>query len=411
MTWGFSDILKGVGILSDLTGGGKKENGGAGSQSETRDPWGPSQPYILRGLRDTSTLNDYYKQNPFSDLQKKYYGQQFSDIDNFRNTVAPGLMAFANSGMTGGYQRGASTIPQRGAFSLGPSYSGNTGNTGNTGGGTDPFASVFKPTAPTVPTVPTVGGSNYFGGGAIHGGGGSSLDRSSGKAGNGTNFTDAQWKTIKAMNDESGFFGNPVNQIGLGAMASFLSPSIAGLLGFPGGDPMTAQQRSEQAIAARDATNNPMSYDNPEAQAMANAYREYASSRTGYGGRSDFGYGGDYNGGATQDGVGVGSSENSRSSRDAAASRGTDTGGGDTGGAATGGRDTGGGGSDASGGGDTGTRGGFAKGGYVTKGLLSGPDPKGPDDGAANLDAGEYVIKKSAVKKIGKKKLDKLNKG
>lgn len=360
MGWGFSDILAGVGLLNDLTGGGKKENGGAGTQSATRDPWGPAQPYILRGLSDTSALNNYYQQNPFSDLQKHYYGQQFADIDNFRNTVAPGLMSFANAGMTGGYHRGGSVIPQRGYFSVANTPTGTTGINQSVPT-VDPFASVFKPSdiSPQSASYAKNPVTYNFGGGGH--------STSGGKAGNGTNFTDAQWATIKQMNDESGFFNNPVNQIGLGALVSSLSPTIAGLLGFPAGDPMTAQARSEQAIAQRDAFNNPIGYDTPEGQSLASGYAQYRASRGG---------GGDGGGG------------------------------GGGGGAATGGSN-----GDASGGGDRGTRGGFANGGFVTKGLLSGPDPKGPDDGSAYLDEGEYVIKKSAVKKIGKKKLDKMNKG
>lgn len=363
MAWGFSDILSGVGLLSDLTGGGKKENGGAGSQSATRDPWGAAQPYILRGLQDTSTLNDYYQQNPFSDLQKKYYGQQFSDIDNFRNVVAPGLMSFANSGMTGGYQRGASTIPQRGAFSLGPSYSENTGNTGNTGGGIDPFASVFKPTVPTV-TTPTAGTNTPVNRGGSDGG----SDRG------------------RSALDGSGTYD------GIG-------------LGFDTGPGLAAMGRLGQGLRGF----------SPLTGAVLGVLSDIgASLNNGYGALSGLdGYADPRD--AAAKGLGVGNTAPTGVTADLSSGIGGLGGGGGGlgggGGAATGGRDTGGGGRDASGGGDRGTRGGFAKGGYVTKGLLSGPDPKGPDDGAANLDAGEYVIKKSAVKKIGKKKLDKLNKG
>lgn len=67
-----------------------------------------------------------------------------------------------------------------------------------------------------------------------------------GLAGNGTNFTDKQWADIKTMNDQYGFLGNPVNQIGLTSLAQLAMPSGSGLLSKD--NPFTAQQRSVDAI-------------------------------------------------------------------------------------------------------------------------------------------------------------------
>lgn len=105
-----SDYVGAAGLLSDVLGiGGVNKNGGAGV--ETKAPWSVAQPYIQRGLADTAALNDKYKANPFSADQLKYQGQYYADADKFRNTMLPQYMNFANLGMTGGYQRGGSTIP------------------------------------------------------------------------------------------------------------------------------------------------------------------------------------------------------------------------------------------------------------------------------------------------------------
>lgn len=108
---GLFDSINPLGILGGLlgaSGSGDKTQ----TQTQEKTPWGPAQQYILQGLQDTANLNKAYQQNPFSALQQQQYGNQFGDIANFRNNVMPGLMQFANAGMSGGYQRGGSTIPR-----------------------------------------------------------------------------------------------------------------------------------------------------------------------------------------------------------------------------------------------------------------------------------------------------------
>ena len=99
-------------VLGGLLGG-SSSSVGPQTQTQTRDPWGPAQPYILDGLKRTKDLDNHYQANPFNDMQKQLYARQFGDADSFRSQMMPGLMNFANAGMTGGYQRGGSTIPQR----------------------------------------------------------------------------------------------------------------------------------------------------------------------------------------------------------------------------------------------------------------------------------------------------------
>lgn len=100
-----------VGGLLGASGSGDKTT----TQTATKDPWGPAQPYILNNLQNEANLQKYYQQNPFNAQQIQGYSNLFSDINNFRNNVAPGLMNFANQGMTSGYQRATGGAPGSGA--------------------------------------------------------------------------------------------------------------------------------------------------------------------------------------------------------------------------------------------------------------------------------------------------------
>lgn len=100
------------GLLGGALDGDQSTNGGAGasSQSASRDPWGPAQPYLLAGLKRTQALQNQYDQTPFNPQQIQAYSNLFNDTNNFRQNVMPGLLGFANQGMSGGYQRGGSTL-------------------------------------------------------------------------------------------------------------------------------------------------------------------------------------------------------------------------------------------------------------------------------------------------------------
>lgn len=73
--------------------------------TQTNSPWAPAQPYMLRGMQDTEKLGNYYRSNPFNKQQIDSYSSLFGDHNNFRSNIAPGLMDFANKGMSSNYQR------------------------------------------------------------------------------------------------------------------------------------------------------------------------------------------------------------------------------------------------------------------------------------------------------------------
>lgn len=82
------------------------KGGGGSSQTASKDPWGPAVEPLTNSLATGQDLERYYQQNPFNRLQQQGYQNLYSDIDQFRNQIAPGLMNFANGMMTSNYQRG-----------------------------------------------------------------------------------------------------------------------------------------------------------------------------------------------------------------------------------------------------------------------------------------------------------------
>ena len=102
-------------------------------QTATKEPWSAAAPWLRQQLEQGQNLQAYYQQNPWNNLQQTAYQNTFSDIDQFRNSMAPGLMDFANRLMGQNYSRGGT--PQRaqgvglmsggqsGPFSVAPSRS------------------------------------------------------------------------------------------------------------------------------------------------------------------------------------------------------------------------------------------------------------------------------------------------
>lgn len=102
-------------IIGGIAGAAGNSGGTTNTQTATKDPWGPAQPYIMRNLQDQQSLQDYYKANPFNAQQQAGINNTFADADHFRASVAPGLMDFANKGMTSSYQRQTGGAPGSGA--------------------------------------------------------------------------------------------------------------------------------------------------------------------------------------------------------------------------------------------------------------------------------------------------------
>lgn len=92
-------------IAGGLVGGLFGDSGGGQSQTQTREPWGPAQQGLKDVLGDATKLREYYKQNPFNQLQQTSLQNLYGDIDNYRQSIAPSMMSLSNRLMNSNYQR------------------------------------------------------------------------------------------------------------------------------------------------------------------------------------------------------------------------------------------------------------------------------------------------------------------
>ena len=98
-------------ILGPIAGsvvGGLMSDGGD-EQTATKEPWKDAAPWLRENIAQGQNLQAYYQQNPWNNLQQNAYQNTYSDIDKFRNSMAPGLMDFANRLMGQNYSRGGTT--------------------------------------------------------------------------------------------------------------------------------------------------------------------------------------------------------------------------------------------------------------------------------------------------------------
>lgn len=107
-----------------VTGAMNKKSSGGSSTSST-EPWAPAQDLLKGVLGDAGDLRTYYQQNPFNDLQKTAYQNQFNQLDNFNNQIVPGLMQglqgllgpqFGNIGLGASRAQQAQQAPARPAW-------------------------------------------------------------------------------------------------------------------------------------------------------------------------------------------------------------------------------------------------------------------------------------------------------
>ncbi len=91
-----SNLMKVGGTLLGAIGGAAGSKDSTTSNNSTRDPWGPAQPYLLDNLKTNAAAQEYYRQNPFSDLQKQQYQGLFNNLATNQANV-PGLLANASN--------------------------------------------------------------------------------------------------------------------------------------------------------------------------------------------------------------------------------------------------------------------------------------------------------------------------
>ena len=130
-------------ILGPIAGsvvGGLMSDGGE-QQTATKEPWSAAAPWLRQQLEQGQNLQAYYQQNPWNNIQQTAYQNTFSDIDQFRNSMAPGLMDFANRLMGQNYSRGgtAARMPMGNMQQTKPQAMGGL-LSGQSGGQSGPFS-------------------------------------------------------------------------------------------------------------------------------------------------------------------------------------------------------------------------------------------------------------------------------
>jgi len=92
--------------------GGLMSDGGE-QQSTSKEPWSAAAPWLRENIAQGQNLQAYYQQNPWNSLQQTGYQNIYGDLDNFRNSIAPGMMDFANRLMGTNYSRGGATMQNK----------------------------------------------------------------------------------------------------------------------------------------------------------------------------------------------------------------------------------------------------------------------------------------------------------
>ena len=73
-------------IIGGLTS--KKGSTAPATQTVNKDPWSGAQPWMLENIKQGQALQGQYQANPFSDLQKQSYSNQYQNSDAQRSLAA-----------------------------------------------------------------------------------------------------------------------------------------------------------------------------------------------------------------------------------------------------------------------------------------------------------------------------------
>ncbi len=90
------NLLKVGGTVLGALGGAAAGKDSTTSNSSSRDPWKEAQPYLIDNLKTNAAMQEHYRANPFSDLQKQQYQGLFNSLGNAQANV-PGLLANASN--------------------------------------------------------------------------------------------------------------------------------------------------------------------------------------------------------------------------------------------------------------------------------------------------------------------------
>ena len=91
-----SNLMKLGGSLIGAVGGAAASGDSTTSKSSINEPWAEAKPYLLDNLKTNAAAQEYYRQNPFSDLQKQQYQGLFDSLATSKANI-PALLANANA--------------------------------------------------------------------------------------------------------------------------------------------------------------------------------------------------------------------------------------------------------------------------------------------------------------------------
>lgn len=120
----YGDWAKLAGGLLGAAGSGDKSQ----SSTQTREPWGPAQDWIKQNITQGQGLQQQYTQNPFSQLQKDVYSNQYGLLNSANQNMPAWMQGMqANASGANNYDRnnprrgllggGQVTMPQLGLLS------------------------------------------------------------------------------------------------------------------------------------------------------------------------------------------------------------------------------------------------------------------------------------------------------
>ncbi|VTU37003.1 hypothetical protein [Variovorax sp. PBL-E5] len=88
MPWGAA-IGAGIGLIGDSMK--SNSNGGAGTQTNSKDPWAAAQPWLMSNIVQGQNLQGQYAAQPFSPQQTAAYGNQYG-LSDYERSLVPSLL-------------------------------------------------------------------------------------------------------------------------------------------------------------------------------------------------------------------------------------------------------------------------------------------------------------------------------
>lgn len=144
-------IGAGAGLIGSSMGGGDSTQ----QATQSKAPWEPAQPFLLKDLQTNQDLQNWYTKNPFNQQQKVGLQNTMTDADNFRTNIMPGLLNFSNESMSSNYQRQTGGAPGSG---------GGYGGAVRPGGLLQSGPGAFSMPTPSAPSAPSAAGGGLMGG-------------------------------------------------------------------------------------------------------------------------------------------------------------------------------------------------------------------------------------------------------